>query len=83
MIHDAQYVEADMPLKRGWGHSVLTDVLELAHKASVQKLVPFHHDPNRDDRALDALAAYADHWMREKESATTVVFAREGWRTEV
>ncbi len=83
MIHDAQYVEDDMPAKLGWGHSILTDVLQLAHDASARRVVAFHHDPARDDRALDALGAHAEHWLRERKSHTTAVVAQEGWRTEL
>jgi phosphoribosyl 1,2-cyclic phosphodiesterase len=83
LIHDAQYVEADMPAKRGWGHSTLDDVLALAKKASPGRLVLFHHDPERDDRALDALGAYAEHWLRENAGHTTSIVGREGWRTEL
>jgi len=83
MIHDAQYVEADMPAKRGWGHSTFDDVLRLAQKAAPRRLVAFHHDPSREDRALDALGAYAEHWLHERKSDTVAVVAREGWRTEL
>ena len=30
LIHDAQYVDEDMPQKRGWGHSLVDDALALA-----------------------------------------------------
>jgi hypothetical protein len=33
VIHDAQYVESEMPAKRGWGHSTIEDVLRLGQKA--------------------------------------------------
>src|SRR6185436_5253096 len=33
LIHDAQYIAADMPAKLGWGHSTIDDVLDLACKA--------------------------------------------------
>ena len=62
---------------------ILTDVLRLAHDASARRVVAFHHDPARDDRALDALGAHAEHWLRERKSRTTAVVAQEGWRTEL
>ena len=78
MIHDAQYLRADMPAKRGWGHSVVDEVLALAKDAGVRELALHHHDPDRDDDALDAIAAGAKSWADEhaKDLATRV--AREG-----
>ena len=55
LCHDAQYRAAEMPLRRGWGHSQLPDVCRLAEVAGVKHLVLFHHDPLRTDEALDAL----------------------------
>lgn len=55
LIHDAQYVQEDLPRKAGWGHSLLKDTCRLAQKADVDHLVFFHHDPERTDAALDAM----------------------------
>jgi phosphoribosyl 1,2-cyclic phosphodiesterase len=78
LIHDAQYVETDMPAKRGWGHSTLEDVLRLGQKAETPHLVLFHHDPERDDDALDAMSARADEWLSENAEHTKATAAREG-----
>lgn len=59
LIHDAQYLEEDMALKRGWGHSVVNRVLDLAVAADVKHLVLFHHDPERTDDQIDAILADA------------------------
>jgi phosphoribosyl 1,2-cyclic phosphodiesterase len=78
LIHDAQYVEADMPAKHGWGHSLVSDVLELGRLAEASKVALFHHEPERDDEALDRIGVAASAWLKEKESATRAVVAREG-----
>ncbi|HEX8440141.1 MBL fold metallo-hydrolase [Archangium sp.] len=39
--------------KEGWGHSTWESAVETANAAKVKKLVLFHHDPNRDDDAMD------------------------------
>ena len=78
MIHDAQYVETDMPTKRGWGHSTIEDVLRLGQKAETPHLVLFHHDPERDDDAIDAIAARATDWLEEHAPQTRATAAREG-----
>jgi phosphoribosyl 1,2-cyclic phosphodiesterase len=79
LIHDAQYVETDMPAKHGWGHSTVTDVFKLGQRAGAKQLVLFHHDPDRDDDALDALGHRATKWFRDQNSVTKAIVAREGW----
>jgi phosphoribosyl 1,2-cyclic phosphodiesterase len=78
VIHDAQYVVSEMPAKRGWGHSSVEDVLPLGQKAETPHLVLFHHDPDRDDAALDALAQAASAWMMLHAPETKVTVASEG-----
>ncbi len=78
LIHDAQYEEHEMAQKRGWGHSSLGSVLELGQKAETPHLILFHHDPDRDDDALDAIGWRADTMLRAVKSATHATVAREG-----
>lgn len=78
LIHDSQYVQADMPAKLGWGHSVVDDVLKLGVLAAPRKLVLFHHDPDRSDTALDDVGQRAAHWIGEHTETTSVVVASEG-----
>jgi phosphoribosyl 1,2-cyclic phosphodiesterase len=78
LIHDAQYEEQEMEGKRGWGHSAFESVLELGHKAETPHLVLFHHDPDRDDDALDAIGWRAQSYLRQKKSETAVSPAHEG-----
>jgi phosphoribosyl 1,2-cyclic phosphodiesterase len=59
LIHDAQYLPSDMPQKKGWGHSLVDEVLELGRLAEARTVVLHHHDPGRDDRALDEIAVHA------------------------
>lgn len=55
LFHDAQYFDHEYPRHVGWGHSSISDVLELASRAHVAKLVLFHHDPYHTDDELEAL----------------------------
>lgn len=59
LSHDAQWIDEDLPARAGWGHSTVAQAAELAIAASVRRLVLFHHDPDRDDDAVDALQADA------------------------
>jgi phosphoribosyl 1,2-cyclic phosphodiesterase len=53
LIHDAQYTPAEFSRKATWGHCTVEYALWLAREASVKRLALFHHDPVRDDDALD------------------------------
>jgi CheY-like chemotaxis protein/phosphoribosyl 1,2-cyclic phosphodiesterase len=55
VIHDAQYTLEEYPSKLSWGHSPAEVVVGFAQAARVKRLALFHHDPLRDDAALDRL----------------------------
>ena len=78
LIHDAQYGEHEMHDKRGWGHSSFESVLELGDKAETPHLVLFHHNPDRDDDALDQVGWRAQAMLRREKSETVATVAHEG-----
>ncbi|MBN1525533.1 MAG: MBL fold metallo-hydrolase [Spirochaetales bacterium] len=56
VIYDSQYTHKEYTNgKYGWGHSTFEFAINSAHKASVKKLLFFHHDPMRSDAELDSL----------------------------
>jgi CheY-like chemotaxis protein/phosphoribosyl 1,2-cyclic phosphodiesterase len=59
IIHDAQYTLADFPVKAGWGHTPLERAVDYAIRARTKRLIFTHHDPDRDDDAVDALCVAA------------------------
>jgi phosphoribosyl 1,2-cyclic phosphodiesterase len=83
LVHDGQYLASDMPAKRGWGHSVVDDVLALGKQAEVRTLAMFHHDPDRDDDALDAIARTGAAWATANAPGMTALVAREGLSLEL
>ena len=78
LIHDAQYTEDDMPLKHGWGHSLISQVTELGKSAEVKNLVYYHHDPERTDDLLDKELEKAVKTLKENVSSVQPYFAYEG-----
>ena len=72
LLCDAQYTPEEYEQRRGWGHGTWLEAVRVARAAEVGKLVLFHHDPDHDDAALEAIAAEA-----QLHFANTVA-AREG-----
>jgi phosphoribosyl 1,2-cyclic phosphodiesterase len=78
LIHDAQYTQDDMPHKHGWGHSLISQVRQLAADAEVGTLVMFHHDPDRTDAELDEIQIENDKYLKSMHAPTRCVCAAEG-----
>jgi phosphoribosyl 1,2-cyclic phosphodiesterase len=78
LIHDSQYVPSDMPHKKGFGHSLVEDVLKLGQFAKPGRLVLFHHDPDRTDEALDQIGTRATSWLAEHAKNVKLSVANEG-----
>jgi phosphoribosyl 1,2-cyclic phosphodiesterase len=83
LIHDSQYVPSDMPHKKGFGHSLIEDVLKLAEFAKPRRLVLFHHDPDRTDEALDQIGTRASAWLAEHAKGIALSVAHEGMTYEL
>jgi phosphoribosyl 1,2-cyclic phosphodiesterase len=83
LIHDAQYEETDMPAKHGWGHSLISQVRQLAVDAQVKNIVMFHHDPERTDAQLDEIAIESAKFFQSKNSKIGSYIAAEGLTMEL
>ena len=59
LIHDAQYTAEELPARRAFGHAAFEYAVALAERSGAGRLLLWHHDPGRDDDALDALLARA------------------------
>ena len=55
VIHDAQYEAEEYPNRVGWGHTPAEWAVDYALAAGAKRLALFHHDPLRDDDAVDRL----------------------------
>ena len=78
LIHDAQYTPEDYEKKRGWGHSCYVDSINTAINANVKELYLFHHDPNYDDAAIEAIQKHSNEIIKEKGSSLVCHIAKEG-----
>jgi len=78
LIHDAQYTPDDYEKKHGWGHSCYVDAIDTAIDANVKELYMFHHDPNYDDAAMEAIQKHSNEIIKEKGSSLVCHIAKEG-----
>ena len=83
LIHDAQYTAAEYPSKIGWGHSSAEYAVKLAQHAQVKRLALTHHDPLRDDEAVDRVLAGIRDGLQITASPLQVFAAVEGEIVEV
>lgn len=77
LILDSQYDRAEYRRHTGWGHGCVDDSVALALKAGVKKLVLFHHDPDHDDRKIDAFVKHARQLALKAKGKLKVEAARE------
>ena len=82
VIHDAQYSAAEYPAKAGWGHSSVEYAAAVCKAAKVQQLALTHHDPLRDDAAVDELLARARESL-DGADRPDIFAAAEGLRLRV
>jgi phosphoribosyl 1,2-cyclic phosphodiesterase len=78
VMHDAQYTIAEYPQKMGWGHSPAEWVVDYAVAARVKRLALTHHDPMRDDEALDRLVETCRRRASAAGSGLEIFAAAEG-----
>lgn len=83
LIHDAQYTAAEYPTKVGWGHSPAEYAVKLGQHAHVKRLALTHHDPLRDDDAIDRVLEGIRAGLRATGSALEVFAAAEGETVEI
>jgi len=56
LIYDSQYEPFQLENeKKGWGHSTWDEGVNVCLESGVNQLILFHHDPDSDDRTIDAL----------------------------
>jgi ribonuclease BN (tRNA processing enzyme)/CheY-like chemotaxis protein len=79
LIHDAQYTAEEYPEKIGWGHSPVEYAVNLSRYARVKRLALTHHDPLRDDAAIDRIIAT----IRQPASSPDIFAAFEGQVVEL
>ena len=83
VIHDAQYTDEEYPQRVGWGHSTVEYATDVCIAAEAGRLALTHHDPAREDSAIDRLQVLARARVERQKSPLEVFAAAEGMVLEV
>jgi CheY-like chemotaxis protein/phosphoribosyl 1,2-cyclic phosphodiesterase len=77
LIADCTYSEEEYKQKVRWGHSSITEVIHLAHRAKVGTLYMFHHDPGQTDATIDEKKDQAQALLNSLNSSTVCITPME------
>ncbi|MHB1947725.1 MAG: MBL fold metallo-hydrolase [Gammaproteobacteria bacterium] len=78
VVMDSTYSDDEYLKKIGWGHSCISRVIDIADRANVRELCLFHHDPDQDDKDIDAKLKHARSLLKLRHSNTRCTAAHEG-----
>lgn len=78
LIHDSTYDRREYASHKDWGHSAFEDVVELAIREKIKKLVLFHHHPDVSDRTLEKRLGRCRKMIRRHKSSLQCLLAKEG-----
>lgn len=76
LVADSSYTEAEYPAKKGWGHGTFDTCIQMAENAKVAQLFLTHHEPTRDDEALEAV--FSESLKKRTVQGCEIELAREG-----
>jgi phosphoribosyl 1,2-cyclic phosphodiesterase/ActR/RegA family two-component response regulator len=77
LITDCTYTEDEYAQKIRWGHSSITEVVQLAHRAEVGTLYMYHHDPSQTDTDIDSKIHQAQALLNRLKSSTVCIAPKE------
>jgi phosphoribosyl 1,2-cyclic phosphodiesterase/CheY-like chemotaxis protein len=78
LVIDSTYTDESYMKKIGWGHSSVSRVVEVAHKAKVKQLCLYHHDPDEFDKQIAEKLKFARALLKKRHSKTTCSASVEG-----
>ncbi|HEY2067517.1 MAG TPA: MBL fold metallo-hydrolase [Gemmatimonadaceae bacterium] len=83
LVHDTMYTADEYQSFVGWGHSTYEDATALALEAEVERLVLFHHHPERTDADVDRCVDGCRALVAKRGGRLEVSAAAEGMTLEV
>jgi CheY-like chemotaxis protein len=83
LVIDSTFNDEEYLQKVGWGHSPLTNVVDLADRAKVKLLCLHHHDPGQSDNDIDIKLRRALTILHDRNSTTKCIVPHEGDEIEI
>jgi phosphoribosyl 1,2-cyclic phosphodiesterase len=83
LVHDTMYTADEYRSFIGWGHSTHEQAVELALDADVERLVLFHHRPERSDADVDRCVEKCRASVARRGRRLEVLAAAEGLTLQV
>ena len=83
LVHDTMYTSTEYGSFVGWGHSTHDQAVELALDADVERLVLFHHRPERRDEEVDRCVERCRAMVARRGRALEIIAAAEGMTLQV
>ena len=83
LVHDSMYTEDEYSSFVGWGHSTHDQAVELALDADVERLVLFHHRPERSDDEVDRCVERCRTLVARRGRSLEIIAAAEGMTLRV
>jgi phosphoribosyl 1,2-cyclic phosphodiesterase/ActR/RegA family two-component response regulator len=78
VVIDSTYSDSEYEKKNFWGHSAVSQVVDVLDKAKVKIGCLFHHDPDQTDEDIDNKLKQAQSLLRTKKSSTICLAPCEG-----
>ncbi len=84
LIIDGQYTPEEYAKKKGWGHSQIERICEIAIAAQAKQVYVTHHDPMHTDATLNQMQERTKKYMAEVlKSDIKIDYAKEAMTVEV
>jgi phosphoribosyl 1,2-cyclic phosphodiesterase/ActR/RegA family two-component response regulator len=78
VVIDATYSDHEFINKQFWGHSCISEVVDVIDKAKVKLACLYHHDPDQTDDDIDTKLKKGRLLLKSRKSTTKCVAPREG-----
>ncbi len=78
LVIDSTYTDEQYTKKKSWGHSSVSQVVDVASRANVKLLCLHHHDPEQTDSDIDSKVKDAEELLKASHSNTRCIAPHEG-----
>ena len=83
IAHDGQYLESEMKIKKGWGHTTIEDLMEFYIDVKPKIGIFTHHDPERKDIEIEEIEKNANLEVTKRDINIKILAAKEDMLLEI